>query len=443
MDRDETQPAPAPLTFGLIARAWWPLAMSWLLMSFEQPAVAIVVARLHAPKVNLAAWGGVVFPLALVIEAPIIMMLAASTALSKDRASYLALRRFAHTAGALLTALHVLLAFTPLYDALVRGLLEVPEEVVEPARLGLMLMTPWTWAIAYRRFVQGALIRFGYSRAVGVGTALRLLTSGSILLLGWLFEPFAGIVVAGLAIAAGVIAEAIYAHLRVRPLLASPHELGVDRGEAPLRGWAFFSFYFPLSMTPVVGLLAQPIGSAAISRMPLPLESLAVWPIVSGLVFVLQASGLALNEVVVAQLGRPDARRLLTRFSLLVAGGMLALHLALVLTPGARAWFGTVNQLNPTLAAMGVAGFALALPIPALRAVTSWYQGVLVHARATRAITESVLLFLFVAAIVLIVGVSLGTVDGVTVGFAAFSLGFMAQALWQWLRARPHLRALA
>ncbi len=440
------------MTYGLIARSWWPLAMSWLLMSFEQPGVAIVVARLQAPKINLAAWGGVVFPIALVIEAPIIMMLAASTALSKDRASYLALRRFAHRAGALLTVLHLLLAFTPLYDLLVRDLLEVPAEVIEPARVGLMLMTPWTWAIAYRRFIQGALIRFGHSRAVGVGTLLRLATSGSILLIGWLLA-LRGIVVAGVAIAAGVTVEAIYAHLRVQPLLRNPLELG-ERGDddddgiqaeadAPLSGWAFFAFYFPLSMTPVVNLLAQPIGSAAISRMPMPLESLAVWPIVSGLVFVLQASGMAFNEVAVAHLGSPRARARLSRFALLLAGGLLALHLLIVLTPGAHLWFGIVNDLSPALAAMGATGFALALPIPALRAVSSWYQGVLVHARRTRAITESVVIFLVVAAAVLVAGVYLAVADGVSVGFTAFSLGFIAQVLWQWIRARPLLRTLA
>ena len=67
-----------------ILRTWWPLAASWLLMGFEGPAVASVVARLADPKINLAAWGGVVFPLSLMAEAPVIMMLAASTALCRD-----------------------------------------------------------------------------------------------------------------------------------------------------------------------------------------------------------------------------------------------------------------------------------------------------------------------------------------------------------------------
>ena len=64
-----------------VVRTWWPLAASWLLMASEQPVLSAIVARLAEPEINLAAWGGLVFPLALIIESPIIMLLSASTAL--------------------------------------------------------------------------------------------------------------------------------------------------------------------------------------------------------------------------------------------------------------------------------------------------------------------------------------------------------------------------
>ena len=71
-----------------IFKVWLPLAASWLLMGMELPVLSAIVARLARPEINLAAYGGIVFPLALIIEAPVIMLLAASTALSKDWASY-------------------------------------------------------------------------------------------------------------------------------------------------------------------------------------------------------------------------------------------------------------------------------------------------------------------------------------------------------------------
>ena len=74
-------------------------------MGLEGPAISAVVSRLEDPTINLAAFGGLVFPLALIIEAPIIMMLAASTALCRDWISYLKLRRFMNLIGATLTAL--------------------------------------------------------------------------------------------------------------------------------------------------------------------------------------------------------------------------------------------------------------------------------------------------------------------------------------------------
>ncbi len=84
----------ARLTTKEVLRAWWPLAMSWLLMALELPAISAVVARLPAPEANLAAYGGVVFPVALIIESPVIMLLAASTALSRDQESFRRLRGY-------------------------------------------------------------------------------------------------------------------------------------------------------------------------------------------------------------------------------------------------------------------------------------------------------------------------------------------------------------
>ncbi|MGB2983166.1 MAG: hypothetical protein WBC63_04810, partial [Candidatus Bipolaricaulia bacterium] len=83
MDRESGR-----LTTAGVVRTWWPLAASWMLMALEGPAINVVVARLANPKIHLATYGSLVFPLALFIEAPIIMLLAASTALCKDWAAY-------------------------------------------------------------------------------------------------------------------------------------------------------------------------------------------------------------------------------------------------------------------------------------------------------------------------------------------------------------------
>lgn len=429
------QPSQAPLPMRRIVQTWWPLAASWLLMALELPAVSAVVARLANPAINLAAYGGVVFPVSLIIESPIIMLLSASTALSKDWNSYLKLKRFMMRAGALLTTLHVLIAFTPLYYVVAVGLLGAPAEIIEPSRIGLMIMTPWTWAIAYRRFNQGVLIRFGHSRSVGVGTLVRLSADGLVLGIGYLIGDVSGIVVATIAVASGVVSEAIYAGLRVRPVLRDQlrHSAPVEQ---PLTFHTFLDFYTPLAVTSLMNLLVQPIGSAALSRMPEALASLAVWPVVTGLIFMLRSLGFAYNEVVVAMLDEPRVVSNLRRFTVLLAASTTILLLITAATPLAGLWFERVSALNPPLATLACWGLWIALPIPGLTALQSWYQGNLVHSRRTRDIAWAMAIFLFTTIAILWVGVAWGQVTGLYIGLAAFGAGLLMQNAWLWQRSR-------
>jgi hypothetical protein len=410
-------------------------------MAAEGPAISAVVARLADPEINLAAFG-VVYSLALIIESPIIMLLSASTALSKDWDSYRKLHRFMMWLSAGLTALHVLLAFTPLYDLIIVGLVRPPAEIVEPARLGLMILLPWTWAIAYRRFQQGVLIRFGHSRAVSLGTAVRLGTDAAVMIGGYLLAtlpgidlPISGIVVASAALGASTSAEAIYAGLRVRPVLRRQVRPAAPVDE-PVTLPAFLRFYTPLAMTSLLALVVQPVGSAALSRMPQALESLAVWPVLSGFIFVLRSPGMAYNEVVITLLDEPRSTRTLRRFAFLLAAVTTALLLITAATPLAPFWFRRVSGLKPHLADLAHSALWLALPWPALNAFYSWYQGAIVHSRRTRPITEAVVLYLLTSSGILWAGVVWGQAVGLYVAVVGFVGGVVAQTLWLWQRSR-------
>lgn len=424
------------LSMQRILRTWWPLAASWLLMSAETPALTAVIARLANPAINLAAYGGVVFPLALIVESPIIMLLAASTALCKDMASYTLVRRYMLIASAFLTLLHILIAFTPLYYVVVQGILGVPDEIVEPARVGLMIMTPWTGSIAYRRFNQGVLIRFGRSQTVGIGTIIRLSANGLVLLAGYWTGSIPGIVLAATALATGVICEAIYTGKVVRPVVAG--ELSRAKPVEPALTWqAFFAFYIPLAMTSLLTLLANPLGSAALSRMPQALLSLAVWPVITGLLFMFRSLGIAYNEVVVALLDEPRSSHNLRRFANLLIGASTAALALVAITPLSRLYFENISALQPELARLAQVGLWFTLPLPALSVLQSWYQGALLHGRRTRAITEAVIIYLAASALVLTSGVIWGQAIGLYIGLASLTLSTFVQTIWLWQRSRP------
>ena len=320
------------LTLRDVVSTWLPLAGSWALMGLELPVVSAAMARMPHATVSLAAYGGVVFPLALLIESPILMLLTASTAVARDRHSYHVVRRFMFVAAGLLTVLHAVLAFTPLFDWVAGAVIGVPEPVREPARAGLRIMLPWTLSIAYRRTQQGVLIRFGRAPAVTWGTLVRLTTLVTLLGLGIANGTLPGIVVGTIAVAGAVVAEGVFAGFAVRPVLrgALSASAAPDPSAPPLTMARFLRFYAPLSVTPLLNFIAMPLSSAAMSRMPNALESLAAWPVLSGSTFAVRSLGFAFNEVVVSLMDRARPVPALRRF----AWGLSAV-LALVLLLGA------------------------------------------------------------------------------------------------------------
>ena len=207
------------VTFKQIFDLWLPLAGSWFLMGIETPMLTAFVARMATPEITLASWGSIVYPVSLAIEGPIIMLLAASTVLVTDRLAYNKLFQYMVIMSLVLSFIHVLVAFTPLYYILAIDLLNVPEALVEPGKLGLQIMTPWTFMIAWRRLNQGTMIKYGNSKSVAVGTAIRLLSLVIILAIGRWFTNMSGIFIGSMAVAIAVTMEAIYTSKAVQKIL--------------------------------------------------------------------------------------------------------------------------------------------------------------------------------------------------------------------------------
>lgn len=411
-------------------------------MGVELPVVSAVMARLPHATVSLAAYGGVVFPVALLIESPILMLLTASTALARDRHAYAVVRRFMWIAGGLLTLLHALLAFTPLFDVIAGTLIGVPEPVREPARMGLRIMLPWSMAIAYRRTQQGVMIRFGRARSVTWGTLVRLTTLSSVLALGSWLGTLPGIVVGTAAVASGVVAEALFARFSVMPVRRGTLAQATP-AEPPLTMPAFLKFYTPLMLTPLLNFIGMPLAASAMSRMPQALESLAVWPVLSGATFTLRSVGFAYNEVVVALLDRTRPAPALRRFAWILGSVTSGLLLVGAATSLGYAWFSRGAALPEALATMAWHALWLLVPMGAVSVWQSLQQGALVHAHRTRAITESMAVLLVAIATVLGIGLAWRSVPGLPFAAAGLTAGGLAQVAWLAWRAGPVWRDLA
>jgi hypothetical protein len=270
---------------------------------------------------------------------------------------------------------------------------------------------------------------------------VRLGANALVLGLGFAMKSWPGIVVGTLAVATGVFCEAVYAALAVRPVLRGPlREAPVLA--VPLTVNVFLRFYAPLAVTPVLMFFAMPLASGAMGRMPLTIESLAVWPVLNGFVFTMRSTGFSISEVVISLLDRPGAGPMLRRFTIMLSVALTGLILAFAATPLGRLWFSNVAALPPALVVIATTGLWLAAPMAGLSTIQSWYQGVVVHSRRTRAITESMIAYLVAIAAVLGIGIRLLHGTGLYIAIASMTIGNVVQTLWLRRRALGTLRAL-
>jgi progressive ankylosis protein len=417
---------------------WLPLAMMWLMMAVEQPAISAVMARLPNPEINLAAFG-VTFALALMVEGPVIMLLTAGTALPRDRQSYQQLMRFTHSMTITLTALHLLIGLTPLYEILVRGLIGAPEEVVELSRHGFLLMTPWTASIAYRRLWQGILIRFDRTKVVPITIGARLLITTLTLAIGLVWGEINGVYIATVGLSIGVMAAAVVSYAFAR--ITIQEHLSADAADGkPLTLPDLMAFYVPLALTSLIVLANQPLFSTTLSRAPNPLFSLAIWPVIMSLLFLGRATALSFQEAVVALLKDEQSYVQLRRFAWTLAVILGALFLLVALTPLSRIWYERISGLPPHLVEFAIWPTILVAPLPAISALISWQRGVLVHLRRTQYITHSVAISLSVLVTMLILCTWLLPLPGATIAALSLTTSVLGEWIYLWWRSRSAAR---
>ena len=419
--------SPTALTSGRIARFWLPLEATWLMMAAEGPFVAALIARLAAPKENLAAFA-VAASLAWIVESPIIMMLSASNALVRDGVAYRKLRRFSNLLNAAVTAVMIVLVMPPVFSFVARGIMGLEAEVAGLAGRSMIFLVLWPGAIGFRRFYQGILISDGRPQAVTWGTVVRLSAMAATGLLFALVFRLPGASVGAGALGVGVVAEGAASWFMARKTVRclrrqSDAECGFGRALTARR---VARFYAPLALTSFLSFFINPLTTFFLARGRMPLESLAVLPVVLGLGFVFRTAGIAMQEVVIALVGdHGENSRVLNRFTLRV-GVISTIGLAaVVFTPLATIWYGTVSGLSRELAAFSILPGALLVLLPFLEAVLAYERGILVRSHLTAPISVAVGVQLAVTTAIFVVMVlilkSVGALSigpALTVGYA-------------------------
>jgi hypothetical protein len=376
-----------PLRLRSILAFWLPLEATWLMMGVEGPYLAAIVARLASPVENLAAFG-LAFSLAWLVESPVLMLLSASTALVRDRESFLALRRFAFLLNGALTVLLMLLTLPWVFSVLAERVLGLAPGIARLANLATALLAPWPAAIGYRRFFQGLLVSSHQTHKVAYGTLFRL---GGMALAAaglTLATRLPGACIGALALSGGVVAEAAATRWMARHVVRDLLAPGPS-GPAPGCG-ALARFYCPLALTSVITMSTAPLLTFFMGQGRDALRCLAIWHLVYDFVFFFRSGGGAFQEVGVALTGT-DGRQAaqIRRAAILLAVCATGLMLAVLLSPLGSLWFREVVGLGAELLPFALPPAQLLILLPAMEYLLSFQRSRWILAGRTKVVSTA------------------------------------------------------
>ena len=382
----------APLSLSSIFRFWSPLSATWLMMAAEGPLLTSLIARLHEPKYNLAAYG-VATALAMIIESPIIMMLSASIALVRDSSSYYALRGFIIKLNIIVTIGMLLTIIPPIFNFIAFDALNLKQPVADLMYGCLASMVFWPAAIGFRRFWQGLLIRAHLTRRVAIGTIVRLVSMFATAVSLVNFTNIPGTLVGGISLTVGVILESIATRIMAAETIRKIKAEGDHFIEQPLTNRYMIHYYTPLALTSLIGMASVPIITFFIGRSPMALESLAVLPIIESFVFIFRSFGFSYQEVSLALLGLHNEHyRSIRKFGLLLGICTTSIYSILVFSPLVHPILSNLYGLSDELATFAIFPARMVFFLPFLAVSYSFFRSIMMNSRKNPIVTYSTLI---------------------------------------------------
>ena len=411
------------LSYKKIFLFWFPLAITWLMMSIEGPYLSAIIARMGDPKFNLAAYG-ISFSFALIIEAPVIMLMSASTALVDNFDSFKKLRNFSYILNLVITILMLLLLIPSVFNYITVYLINLPAEVAEITYWAFAALLPWPAAIGYRRFFQGILIRNNKTRLVAVGTMIRLISMSVTALVLFVNFAFPGAVVASLSLSMGVIVEAIASKVMSLDVIKKLKSIDIADDSKELSYKEIMSFYYPLALTSMLSLGVHPFVTFLLGQSRMAIESLAVLPVINALVFVFRSVGLSYHEVFIALLGeKGEGYKPLRNFGLLAGISSVILLTVITTTPLAQIWFHRISGLSMELTQLSILPAIIVSLLPGLTFLISVQRAIQVYARNTSPLTTATIIEVVSIITVLFIGIDVFDLVGVLAAAIAYISG--------------------
>jgi hypothetical protein len=216
--RRPARPEHEDLTYRDVLAFFWPVAVTSLMFALSRPILYAFLSRTSEAIVTVAA-ARVAFDFSMVFGSAINQFRHFFVTFgARDPAG---VRRFMVRAMIAVVALMALVVFTPLIGLILRGLLNIPDVILDRAVQALRVLCVWPLAMTLRNYFHGHLLAQRRTGGMAAGGACRV---AAIYLVCWLLQGAGWLnhVTAAAILVLGFLAEGLISAWFVR---LSPAEL--------------------------------------------------------------------------------------------------------------------------------------------------------------------------------------------------------------------------
>jgi hypothetical protein len=231
-----------------------------------------------------------------------------------------------------------------------------------------------------------------------------------------------GAIVGASALTIGVLIEAIASRFMVHKILNEIKRIESDKSHLSYQ--SIFSFYYPLALTSMLALGVHPIVTFFVGQSRFALESLAVLPVITSLVFIFRSIGLSYQEVGITLMGKNWAGYAkIKTFAIILTLFVLVTMSIIAFTPLSTFWFYNISGLSKELTNFSYLPLQIMCIMPGLSVILSWQRAILVTARNTRPITWASSLEVFGIVLLLFLTINFSQLTGAVAACIALVIG--------------------
>jgi hypothetical protein len=418
-----------PLSAGFFARFYAPLIATSFLLTATNPLVAAALARTSDPAASLAGYG-VAFALIGVLYAPLLVVQQVAAARLLEAGDVRPVKRFAYGMGLIMSGVAAAVAFTPLGEVILEGVVGVRDGILDEAISAMTALWPVPFLTGIRALHQGRLVAGHRTHPIATATGVR--TAVLAVVAFTLATTQAGAWLGGVAFTAGIVFEAGIVAFAHAPLPEVPEKTAVEsEGEDGL-----LSFSTPLMLNVMLWWSTPLIITSFLARTPEPDCSIAAFTVVEAVAWFLTAPVGQLQHASLALVDCQAAHERVRKYAAGLAIGVTVL-LGILSIPALREWIlWTGFRLDPSLLGPAGLAFPVAALYPALYGYRQYHQGLFVRAGCTGLVGRGAVLRVVVvfAAGPLLLG-PMGA-NGARMGVTLAVVGLLAEDIFLELMSR-------